>query len=106
MVSASKTTAILDPKPIRNSSISRAAWRPSFIPHTTRLCPRLQSPAAYTFSTFVFSSNIPFSGPKNPIASSTMSALNVFTESSTSFNFHAPFSSLFHSTLTVSIPST
>ena len=39
--------------PVRYSSISHAAPRPSLIAHTTKLCPRRQSPAAYTPSTLV-----------------------------------------------------
>ena len=39
--------------PMRNSSTFRAASRPSEIAHTTKDCPRRQSPAANTFSTEV-----------------------------------------------------
>ena len=36
-------------RPIRKRSMACAAWRPSRIAHTTRLCPRRMSPAAKTF---------------------------------------------------------
>src|SRR5258708_1740853 len=40
-------------EPIRNSSIERAAWRPSRMAQTTSDWPRRMSPAANTLSTLV-----------------------------------------------------
>ena len=49
-------------EPIRNSSIARAAPRPSLMAQTTSDWPRRQSPAAKTFGTFV--ANLPCSALK------------------------------------------